>query len=47
MSRTLDDKLVDAHKVRDLPDGDVLSSVDVHIMNEYVCKPIKSQEHND
>jgi len=35
MSRTLYDKLVDAHKVCDLPDGDMLIYVDLHIMNEY------------
>ena len=35
MSRTLYDKLVDAHKVCDLPDGDMLVYVDLHIMNEY------------
>lgn len=35
MSRTLYDKLVDAHKVFDLPDGDMLIYVDFHIMNEY------------
>ena len=35
MSRTLYDKLVDAHKVCDLPDGDILIYVDFHIMNEY------------
>jgi len=28
MSRTLYDKLVDAHKVCDLPDGDILIYVD-------------------
>lgn len=35
MNRTLYDKLVDAHKVCDLPDGDMLVYVDLHIMNEY------------
>lgn len=35
MSRTLYDKLVDAHKVCDLPDGNMLIYVDFHIMNEY------------
>ncbi len=35
MPRTLYDKLVDAHKVCDLPDGDILIYVDFHIMNEY------------
>ena len=35
MTRTLYDKLVDAHKVCDLPDGDMLIYVDFHIMNEY------------
>lgn len=35
MTRTLYDKLVDAHKVCDLPDGDMLVYVDFHIMNEY------------
>jgi 3-isopropylmalate/(R)-2-methylmalate dehydratase large subunit len=35
MSRTLYDKLVDAHKVCDLPGGDMLIYVDFHIMNEY------------
>ncbi len=35
MSRTLYDKLIDAHKVCDLPDGDILIYVDFHIMNEY------------
>ena len=35
MRRTLYDKLVDAHKVCDLPDGDMLIYVDFHIMNEY------------
>ena len=35
MSRTLYDKLVDAHQVCDLPDGDMLIYVDFHIMNEY------------
>jgi len=33
--RTLYDKLVDAHKVCDLPGGDILVYVDFHIMNEY------------
>ena len=33
MNRTLYDKLVDAHKVSDLPDGDMLIYVDLHIMN--------------
>lgn len=35
MATTLYDKLVDAHKVCDLPDGDILIYVDFHIMNEY------------
>ena len=35
MARTLYDKLVDAHKVCDLPDGDMLIYVDFHIMNEF------------
>ena len=35
MTRTLYDKLVDAHRVCDLPDGDMLVYVDFHIMNEY------------
>ena len=35
MRRTLYDKLVDAHQVCDLPDGDMLIYVDFHIMNEY------------
>ncbi len=35
MTRTLYDKLVDAHKVCDLPDGEMLVYVDFHIMNEY------------
>ena len=35
MTRTLYDKLVEAHKVCDLPDGDILVYVDLHIMNEY------------
>lgn len=35
MKRTLYDKLVYAHKVCDLPDGDMLVYVDFHIMNEY------------
>ena len=35
MCKTLYDKLVDAHKVCDLPDGDMLVYVDFHIMNEY------------
>lgn len=35
MKKTLYDKLVDAHKVCDLPDGDMLVYVDFHIMNEY------------
>ena len=35
MTRTLYDKLVDSHKVCDLPDGDMLIYVDFHIMNEY------------
>lgn len=35
MKRTLYDKLVDAHKVCELPDGDMLVYVDFHIMNEY------------
>ncbi|MDB9729607.1 3-isopropylmalate dehydratase large subunit [Amylibacter sp.] len=35
MTRTLYDKLVDTHKVCDLPDGDMLIYVDFHIMNEY------------
>ena len=34
MTRTLYDKLVDSHKVCDLPDGDMLIYVDFH-MNEY------------
>lgn len=34
-ARTLYDKLVDAHKVCDLPGGDILVYVDFHIMNEY------------
>jgi len=34
-ARTLYDKLVDAHTVCDLPGGDVLVYVDLHIMNEY------------
>ena len=36
MSRTLYDKLVDAHKVCDLPDGDMLIYVDLHIMNDLI-----------
>jgi len=35
MSKTLYDKLVDAHTVCDLPDGEILVYVDFHIMNEY------------
>ncbi len=35
MSRTLYDKLVDSHKVQDLPDGEMLLYVDLHVMNEY------------
>ena len=35
MTRTLYDKLVDNHKVCDLPDCDMLIYVDFHIMNEY------------
>ncbi|WP_300031572.1 3-isopropylmalate dehydratase large subunit [uncultured Roseobacter sp.] len=35
MTRTLYDKLVDAHRVCDLPDGGMLVYVDFHIMNEY------------
>ena len=35
MAKTLYDKLVDAHKVCDLPDCDMLIYVDFHIMNEY------------
>lgn len=35
MQKTLYDKLVDAHKVCDLPEGDMLVYVDLHIMNEY------------
>lgn len=35
MSRTLYDKLVDSHKVHDLPDGEMLLYVDLHVMNEY------------
>ena len=35
MTRTLYDKLVDTHKVCDLPGGDILLYVDFHIMNEY------------
>ena len=35
MTRTLYDKLLDAHKICDLPDGDILVYVDFHIMNEY------------
>lgn len=35
MTLTLYDKLVDSHKVCDLPDGDMLIYVDFHIMNEY------------
>lgn len=34
-AKTLYDKLVDAHKVADLPGGDILVYVDFHIMNEY------------
>lgn len=34
-ARTLYHKLVDAHKVCDLPGGDILVYVDFHIMNEY------------
>ena len=33
--RTLYDKLVDSHKVCDLPDGEILIYIDFHIMNEY------------
>ena len=40
MARTLYDKLVDAHKVCDLPDGDMLIYVDFHIMNEYTSQKI-------
>ena len=35
MTSTLYDKLVEAHKICDLPDGDILVYVDFHIMNEY------------
>lgn len=35
MARTLYDKLLDRHKICDLPDGDILVYVDFHIMNEY------------
>ena len=35
MARTLYDKLLDTHKICDLPDGDILVYVDFHIMNEY------------
>jgi len=35
MSRTLYRKLVDAHAVRSLADGEVLLAVDLHVMNEY------------
>ena len=35
MSRTLYDKLVDAHTVCELEDGEILVYVDFHIMNEY------------
>jgi 3-isopropylmalate/(R)-2-methylmalate dehydratase large subunit len=35
MTRTLYDKLLDTHKICDLPDGDILVYVDFHIMNEY------------
>ncbi len=35
MPRTLYDKLVDSHKVCDLPDGEMLLYVDLHVMNEY------------
>ncbi|MEZ9522760.1 3-isopropylmalate dehydratase large subunit [Enterovibrio norvegicus] len=35
MNKTLYDKLVDAHTVCELPDGDLLVYVDFHIMNEY------------
>lgn len=34
-AKTLYDKLVDSHKVADLPGGDILVYVDFHIMNEY------------
>ncbi|WP_262695293.1 3-isopropylmalate dehydratase large subunit [Kordiimonas aquimaris] len=34
-AKTLYDKLVDTHKVCDLPGGDILVYVDFHIMNEY------------
>ena len=33
--RTLYEKLVDSHKVCDLPDGEILVYIDFHIMNEY------------
>jgi 3-isopropylmalate/(R)-2-methylmalate dehydratase large subunit len=35
VARTLYDKLLDTHKICDLPDGDILVYVDFHIMNEY------------
>ncbi|WP_339636911.1 3-isopropylmalate dehydratase large subunit [uncultured Sulfitobacter sp.] len=35
MTRTLYDKLVDTHKVCDLPGGEMLLYVDLHVMNEY------------
>ena len=35
MSSTLYDKLVNSHKVHDLPDGEMLLYVDLHVMNEY------------
>ena len=42
MTRTLYDKLVDAHKVCDLSDGDMLIYVDFHIMNEYTSPQASS-----
>ena len=44
MTRTLYDKLVDNHKVCDLPDGDMLIYVDFHIMNEYTLSLIHISE---
>ena len=35
MNRTLYDKLVDAHKVSDLPDGDMLIYVDLPYIGLY------------
>lgn len=46
MTRTLYQKLLDVHKVCDLPDGDILIYVDFHIMNEYTSPQAFSGLHS-